>query len=327
MESVFKLDKFKDMIKEKTGFIDSARGGEEIITLCPWCEEKKFHKRVDHGHLYINLEMMKINCYKCSDGRGFIFKLFKQFKENPKDYVNDTSILMNWKNYVSTNRMKEKFETIEYKCEEQIDTTIKKQYLQQRLGAFYNFDRIDRLVYSIKNFIKENNLTVENNLIDYLDSNFIGVVGNRGSIINLRNIEESNIRYFNFPISKKTFFKDFYGIQTGPIRKSFNTVVLCEGIFDLLNAVECDKLSELKDESCFWACGFGTNYNNLLISVLDYIKLPRTRLVILSDSDLSGQSYIKMKENPFIDSLKIYWNNYKKDFGERPIEPISKIVF
>ena len=328
MESPIKVKEFKDLLFNTTGFIDEARGGEEIISYCPYCETKKFNTRNDHGHLYVNILTLKVNCYKCKDARGNVLGLFKKLNVNPKDYILDESILVNWKNYIRTRRTKENFDIVEYEYKEDLENIVKykKMYLQQRLGSDYNLDRINRLVFSIKKFLNENKIFINENdkrMLDFLESNFVGVIGNRGTVVNLRNIDpKSDFRYFNLAIKEKSFFKDFYGIRTGPIRKEKNTIVLCEGIFDLLNAIESEKFNELKKNSCFWASGFGTGYLNSLYSVIDYIKVPNINVVILSDSDMNIDKYKYIKMNPFIDNLTVYWNRFQKDFGDRPIDPI-----
>lgn len=331
MDSPLKIEEFKQLLFKKTGYIKEVRGGEEIVTFCPWCETNKFG-RSDPEHFYINVNSLKINCYRanCTDSRGMIFKLITKLGGNPKDYITDSSILSNWKNYIRTRRTKESFDIEEYDYKENIDISemvkLKTQYLQQRLGITYDIEKIDRLVFSIKKFLAEKKIFIsdkDKNIIDFLDRNFVGVIGNRGTIVNLRNIETSDFRHFNLSIKDKAFFKDFYGIRTGPIRKEKNTIVLCEGIFDLLVAIDSNELKHLKKDTCFWACGFGTGYINTLFSVLDYIKIPQARLIILSDSNMDIDKYKYISKNPFIESLEVYWNKYKKDFGETPIELVK----
>ena len=61
MDTPIDVVKFKELLVNSTGYVGEARGGEQIISLCPWCETEKFGKHVDHGHLHINIFSLQTN--------------------------------------------------------------------------------------------------------------------------------------------------------------------------------------------------------------------------------------------------------------------------
>lgn len=337
-ESPLKIEDFQNFLREKIGFLKPIKGGEEITTLCPWCEHKKFFSTVNHGHLYINIYSLKTNCYRSKEGceaAGMIFKLINKLGGKVEDFLKDNSIVKNWADYSKSVKLKETFEIKNYEFESQKeelekDDSEKIKYLHDRLGDDYDVKNIKGLILSPKKFILENNIPMDNyNFLDYLDENFIGFTGNRGSFLNFRNINydknnKNDIRYYNMKVNNRTFFKDFYGVKVGKIKKGMNTVVLMEGVFDLLNSVRSEELADLRNNSCFWACCFNKSYNNTLASVLDYCMLSRVNLVILSDSEVKESFYTWLTKNPFVNNIDVYWNSSAKDFGEK-ISNITKI--
>ena len=66
-------------------------------------------------------------------------------------------------------------------------------------------------------------------------------------------------------------------------------------------------------------------YNSLVISTLDFCRIPRANFVILSDNDMGDAEYRWLPSNPLVESLTVYWNNAGKDFGEEIIDPVKKV--
>jgi RNAse (barnase) inhibitor barstar len=55
---------------------------------------------------------------------------------------------------------------------------------------------------------------------------------------------------------------------------------------------------------------------------MDYIKVPKVNVVVLSDDNLTESDYIWLYRSPFVNNLDICWNKLGKDFGDLPIDPI-----
>ena len=326
-----KVDLLKELLKEKTGFARLIHN-KEIMTLCPFCEEKRFHSRASHGHMYLNIYDLRSNCFRCDDGKGTLLKVLKKLGVNPVDYITDKDIFQNWSKFIKTRRLNEKFESKEYKFEEQENISKEKLlYLKGRLGADIDVEKIPGLIVSTDKFIEENDieLSEEDKMnIEYLSKNFIGFVGTRGSIIVFRNIYESDEkRYSKINLHDDYFFKDFYGIKTNYIKETSNTIILCEGIFDLLVGLKSKELFSVFKESCFCAACLGNSYKKTILSVLDYCKLPKANFIILSDKDVKINDFRKWVFNfPFIGNLHVCWNKVGKDFGKLPIEPIIEQI-
>ena len=181
---------------------------------------------------------------------------------------------------------------------------------------------------SFKNFIQNNKIILKENtkkILNLLDQNFVGFVSNRGSCVVLRNIDEkSDFRYYKLQITENNFFKDFYGIKTNKIKVENNTIVLAEGVFDVIVPYRSEIFNDLKLNSCLWASCLGNGYKNILISVLDYCKIPRADFIILSDRDIPEKYYEFISRSPYVKSLDVYWNKCSKDFGKLPINIIKK---
>ena len=325
---------FKEFLKEKTGksYFDS--GNNNIITFCPWCEKDRFFSNAK-GHCTISVHDPIFNCFKCESGHGIVTKLIKKLGESPDKFLIDT----NFKTYKKTNKIKN-YEIPEIKLEEDKENSkyiLKSLYIQSRIGTEANLSKIPNLVFDIKKFINDNHVKLSPshvNLVDYFEENFVGFVTNMGSLLVLRNIDSSSdFRYFNIHINQKSFLKDFYGITTNKIQKD-NTIVLCEGIFDLLVGMNDYSMLELKNKSCLWASVLTSKYNNVILSVLNYCKLPKANFVILvdnvynsNDEPIYKDELLKdienVKRNISVSSLQIYSNKYGKDFGSKPIAPVK----
>ena len=320
LRSPLNIEDFSNLLLKTTGFVRPVKGGEEITTLCPWCEKKKFFDGVNHGHMYINIYSLRTNCYRCNDGQGTVFKLFKYLKVDASLYIDKSIIKSDWLQYYKNTQLKKIFDVTKYKVEEELDDSIndiKKEYLYKRLGYDYNLSNIKGLILNPKKFILENKIDVkDNDFLNYVNCNFVGFLGNRGSIINFRNINDNDgMRYYNLQIKKDMYFKDFYGRKVNNIKKGTNTIVITEGVFDLLTALNSDVMKDIKDKSLFWACSFNKKFTKTFMSILDYCMISRANLIVLSDMDVKEDFYKYMPLHPFINNVEIYWNRYKKDFG------------
>lgn len=317
---------FIEFLKEKTGLAYYNGPRTEIITRCPKCEPDS---KKNHGHLYISCQDPLFNCFKC-EYSGIVSKLIVLLNGDSKHFIDPEYL-----NYKPSKIYKEDLfsdqdrEDYVFEEEEKDELTIfKESYLKGRIGDI-DLSIIPGLVYHLKDFLEKNNIipsywTMEK--IEKLDSNFVGFITTRGTKMVLRNCNSNDeFRYHNCPlITGSRFFGDFYGIKNNRVSEGLNTVVLCEGIFDLLVAITDDSFKELKENSCYWAASLGKrHYLKTLISVLDYCRIPKANVVILSDKDLVENSYKMFYDLPFVQNVEIYWNKYGKDFGSRPIYPLK----
>ena len=80
----------------------------------------------------------------------------------------------------------------------------------------------------------------------------------------------------------------------------------------------------LKNEAYMFASGQSFSYESLLKSVCFDESLYKVNVIILSDVDKEPYKYTKFIKNTehIIDTLKIYYNKDRKDFGTFPISPV-----
>jgi len=306
---------FVGWLNEKTGFAHYNNAKTEIICKCPWCESESTKQK---GHLYISTENPLFNCFKC-ETTGIVTKLIRELNGKPKEFVFEKALEF------KSDYSRKEFSVKSYKIEKQIPDNykLKTRYLKGRLGSEVNIDDVPGLILNIEEFLRNNKIHIDDStkkLLDYLQNSFLGFISCRGNSLVLRNVDStSNFRYYKIQLGHDNFFKDFYGIKTGNSNGQVNTIVLCEGPFDLLVASSTSELKEIKDKSCLWAAVLGCGYDKIIPSVLDYCKITAANFVILSDSNKSENHYRRFKKNPSVLNLEIYWNKFGSDFGKKPI--------
>lgn len=324
----------RKLLEEKTGLAKFNAGKTNIISYCPWCE---LGSTKNHGHLYLEciddpIQIPVFHCFKCEDtnkSKGTLVKLLRFLGTDPKKYISE-ELLNSKSSERNYNYYSKELKIYKHKINDQnFDAyKLKRQYIQSRLGFDFDINRIPRLIFNIREFIRENKIDLKdkNRFIEYYEKSFIGFVSDDGTMMILRNIDNNSVyRYVKLPlIENKNFFKDLYTIKWGQTKKGSNTIILCEGIFDLLVSINNIELQETRNRSCLWASVLGCGYMNAISSALDRCKLTASNFVILSDRDKNENFYHKIKSHPSILNLEVCWNKYEKDFGKLPIGLIRK---
>lgn len=328
------FDELKLSLKEKCGYCVSNYKKTQLICKCPWCEKDSTK---NHGHLYIYFDNEKILpsswCFKCNIVRN-LDVILKQYKININEYFTDEVI---------NNKRKRKdicyYEDIsEIKSLNVINDYSNRYknkilYLQSRLGVNYDLDGISGLVFNIIDFINKNNIELDfnkKNKLDLYDSEYVGFLSTLKSSLILRNInvtENNQKRYDIIPLIKdKRIFRDFYGVTFSDNLNDKKYIVVCEGIFDLLVAKESDEFKNIVKNSISFNAILGSYYKKTILSILNHHKMVKSDIIILSDKDKDLDYYKNLKNQPFINSCKIFWNGYGKDFGEKPIKIVKKFL-
>lgn len=322
------IEKLKEFLEEKQTVAYFNGPGTELITRCPWCEDASDKNK---GHLYISIHDGLFNCFKCGEqpngAKGFITKLITKLGGKIEDYIDVKKLKTGYrsqpKEYIEeirkVNINNKQFNGYEHK----------KKYLMDRIGCSADIlTVIPNIILDVNTFLKDNSVDTSKMRIkpEILENDFVGFIGNRGFTAVFRNVRKSKLRYNKIEISNDGYFKDFYAIQTGKIKADKNTIVLCEGVFDLLVAMNNEEFKELKENSCIWVAVLGNQFSKTLISVLDYCKLTECDVIILSDSDRVETNYGVINDLPFVNKIEIWWNKYGKDFGARPMLPV-KVTF
>lgn len=324
------FNKLKSDLEKSTGKAYFNSSKSELITYCPNCEKSRFFSNAPRGHLYISTDIPYFNCFKCSHS-GHLKTLLNEFNLNSDEYASDeyfklTPIKFKIKNTVNLDVVNN-FKTIklnENKFENKVN------YIKNRINL--NLEDLSGLILDFEKFFIENKLdspiSNDKNILSDIQENYIGFLSTRKSNIICRTINDrSDIRYKNISTGKKSFFKDFYSIsKMENLNIRCNTIVLCEGIFDLYAAYNYNGFEYIKDIACIWAAALGNAYKDLILSTLDYCKLPTANFIILSDSDINLNRYKYLSKNPLINSLVVYYNLNGKDFGENNINPTKYVI-
>ena len=325
-------EKIREVLEKKLGLAKFNASRSNIVTYCPWCE---LGSRKNHGHLYLECadrtQMPVFHCFKCEDknpSKGTLVKLLKVLGIAPHEYIPKEVLKSKFSRSCDYYKKDLRINKIYVQKQNFNNYKLKRLYLQSRLGLDYDLDKVPRLIFNIREFIKNNNVDLgeRKRFLEYYDRSYVGFLSDNGTVLILRNTDSrSSFRYVKIPLTKnKHFFKDIYSINIGKPKAIDNTIILCEGVFDLLVSMNSMELQKLKEKSCLVAAVLGCGYEKAIPTSLDVCKLTAANFIILSDSNKKENYYYKFSQNPSVLSLVIYWNKYGEDFGKLPISLVRK---
>jgi len=324
--------KLKDFFLSKSGLCYFNGNESELITRCPNCESDSSKS---HGHLYVKMDESELiyHCFKCLDS-GTLIKLIQNYGGDPREFLDEELLNYKWvKSKKSSSNFDVKINNFDLSNQCIDNYKLKIQYLRGRIGFDIDISNIPGLILDFDSFIENNSIKLKDNqwkMLSFMRTNFIGFLTIRGTQVVCRNIDEtSSFRYYKLElVNNKQLYKDFYGIETSSISNDLNTVVLCEGPFDLLVPYYSPEFIELRANSCMWASVLSKNYNNSINPILNYCCLSKSRVVVFADKDTkyTDKVFRELRMNPKIHSIDFIWNEAGKDFGKHPIVP-TKSVF
>ena len=315
-------DKVQQFIKKVCGVCYYNAGKTELICRCYNCE-RLYSKNKGHLYLKVNDEYPVFHCFKCETD-GSIIKLIKEYGGKVGQFADGPIVIKHNKKRFNT-RLTSKTKVINPELSES-KYTLKSDYVKSRLGYTIDLNDIPGLVFSVKDFIKINKVELSDwhkRNLDLYDKQFVGFTTSGNNKLILRNCDQtSKLRYAKLSI---TGSPDYYGVQEHGIYDRINTIVLCEGIFDVLLSHKYEHIREKFSNKnvVAWAAVLGNNYYNTIDYVLDDYMLPRANIIILSDSNIKESRYQFLRRNPRVVDLEIYWNKFGSDFGEHPVELIK----
>lgn len=320
------ITNLKDILEKNiNGYAKFDGNKKELLTLCPKCESDKYFKNPKASHLYISVESLIFNCFKCGFS-GFINKLLREYGLNAKDIFGELDFSKLKKNeYKVITDTDDRQYYIQNKDVLNKDEKIK--YLNYRCPYIDDVESLNGLILDLKSFIKDNQIKLDNsNFEEYLCKNFVGFITNRKTQVVCRNIDINNeFRHYKLHLGKHIFFKDFYGTELlKQNMNDINNIALCEGVFDLINIYSRPECKQLIKNVNYIACGLNNQYYNTYISVMDNLKLNKSNVIIFSDSNVELDNYKPMRYNNCINNLRIYYNELDKDFAEKDCKPILK---
>lgn len=342
-------DDIKQYILENVPDARPASGGKEIVCRCRLCGDSRDPKS---KHFYIgfaNDSVILYNCFKCGSSGVFTPKMLRMFdlydsteiaieldrynKEMmklPKNRIySDTAIHRLNNNFISDNDL----------------SLAKLRYINNRLGTNLTYQDIlnMKIVLNLKDLLRSNYInsyTRHENIVDELDTSFIGFISYDNSFINMRNLRSGKVhksvdtRYVNYNIfGKVDNSKRYYIIPTNINLLDPNPIKIriAEGPFDILSIYH--NMVEDKYNNVFASIG-GKAYLNIIKFFIQELGLINIELHIYPDADIDDWSMYNIRNylDPFNIDIFVHRNTYpgEKDFGvskDKIKESITQIAY
>jgi hypothetical protein len=299
---------------------------KEVRVRCPYCGDSR--KDPSHAHLYIEMRPpFKFYCQRCSTAGVLNTDTLRDLEI----YNTDLSV-----NIVNANKTikkaggaKFKIQKYKPKLEDEANefTPGIIQYFNNRFGSNYSNEEIVDKFKAITNadkFFGVNNFRVPVNnggypLYDF--NNSIGFLSSDGSHVIFRDITNQQMkRYYNLNLFNEDFSTSnkLYNIKAGiDLMKDEITLVITEGIFDIIGVYEAFYKNMKTDNDHIFAAAAGKGYNAV---ISHYIRMGflNLKVIIYSDSDVNIEFFKNLKmSSPYLKNsrLTIFYNNLEKDFG------------
>lgn len=313
-------------------------GKRELMMRCPFCGDSIKH--ANSTHLYIKVdngddEPFVYYCQRCKTSGIIDRDFFKVLK------VKDTSLLVGLVDFnkKATKGKKRYQKSLEKRYLKLPNSYIKNKrnliklnYINQRIGTELSLEDLHKykIIIDLYDLLDENNigfLTCKETMGNTLQQNFIGFVSFDNCYVIMRNLSTKvlpNMRYFNYNIfDMHDNSKRFYVIPTSVDLKNPNlTIVLCEGVFDILSVFFNIKKQETGN--IIYAAVGGVGYEDVIKQLIRYTGCLNVNIEIYGDSDQPLKFYQAIiKRIPHLVSRFIlYQNSLEKDFGV-PIDRIK----
>lgn len=295
----------------------------ELQIRCPYCGDSKSNKRKCSMNIskypiekYGNLNVF--HCFRAGCGAaGTLYSLI-----NDLGFID---LLSDEQRKFLLSKRKKKFGNIRNNSIKfsrrifELNKDDKKiEYVKSRLGV----DEIPEFILSklVTHVNYNESFNVRRELVDYLNSKFVGFKTYDESKIIFRNIENGNdFRYYTFRLSQSI---DYF--IASPLYYNINLlkpglIVMAEGIFSVLRGylyILNSGIVNTKNIILGATLGGVTmSYMNLYNFIVHTFGIPDWRVYILSDSEIPLDRYRVFSKNIF-GGVKILYNDGKLDFGE-----------
>ena len=319
--------KLKQALVEKKMFVKATANGKNYICICPYCGDHL--EKYKRGHLYISTDKNVCHCFFCNGSWQTTAMLKKNGIDSNKIY---TKIEQEYKPNsgveAASSAMKRKLKV--YKLPK-IDMSFenKRAYIKKRTNYLAKPEDIPNLVFNIQEFIHINNIQYKPNTrdvsIEYLNTNFVGFLTKNHTKLICRNVDpDSSLKFKKIDLQDDPYEMIDYYVIYGNHQKG-NKIVMAEGIFNALAEYYTDSLG-IKDETKLYVACNSFSYSSVLKSVCFDYHIFESDVVILSDADkklLDYNKYLYQQSSHILNSLNIYYNELKNDFGMFPLKPIK----
>jgi len=316
----------KDLILRNKRPSSQTTNRKEVTVRCPYCGDSK----TDRNHMHMYIEMMppfKFYCHRCNVSGV----LNTQTLRDLEIYDNNLSASI-----IQANKTIKKKTGSKFKIDKK-DTKLNKvdspfaqnatAYFNSRFNTIYTNDEIVDKFKAITNsaeFFNANHVNVPTNsggytLYDF--NNSIGFLSSDGSHVIFRDLTgRQPKRYYNFNLyhEESSTSNKLYNIKSGiDIMKDEITLVITEGIFDIIGVYETFYKDKEIDNDYIFAAAAGKGYNAV---ISHYIRMGflNLKVIIYSDADVKERFFRNLKDSSLYlknNKLTIYYNTLEKDFG------------
>ena len=337
------VEGYKNFLLHNLPKAKEASGGKEINCRCQYCSDSK---NPNKGHFYISIpqkdgELSLFNCVKCHS-HGIVThntliewgiydanigaelsSYNKIVLNNPANRIYNSDIVyrLNYNN-ITDDKL----------------SRFKLKYVNDRLGTNLTYaDCInEKIILNLCDLLNQNkitNYTRHPNIVECLDSSFVGFLSVDNAFVNMRNLEINelpetiNKRYINYNVvGKYDNTQRFYTIPTqidlynpNPIR-----LHIAEGPFDILSIYHNLRKGDANN-SIFTSIG-GSGYLGILKFFITRYRLVNLEVHYYPDKDISDKVIEDIYKllSPFNIKIFIHRNVFEgqKDFGV----PMNKIT-
>lgn len=323
-------------LMDRPVFIRKAISSPEYRTRCPFCGDST---NENTGHLYLKIDTeddypILYNCFKCTES-GFLTAevlslLDIDDEELKKDITEMNKLSGSYKNRMFFDS-KSRYIDFNYRVPKVVKNK-KTEYIENRLGTTLSEDDLYdmNVITSLREFLIYNKIreaTMGIGMLNELEKNYVGFLSNGSSHILFRRINDGDIRWMKYPITKySNRNKIFYSIRStiDVFTKDDVILNLAEGVFDIASVKY--NLGYSSDNTINIAVT-GKYYKTVILRMIELgIVGSNITINIFSDNDekfgkpdfsttLKGYRYTLHSIRNLFKEINVYYNTIGKDFG------------
>lgn len=317
---MFDVEGIKILLKEAKLYVDE--NDKNFICICPYCGDHPDPQKKGHFYVSKNEAIPVGHCWFCNSSFPITKIILDVTGKNREDLVKlETDYKATAVRAVNSKNRFRKYQIPE------LDTMgfpVKTHYMRTRTFGQTDVSSTPNLIFDLRAFLEINNINptdvgILEWEVGYLHDNFVIFLSHKNSLLYCRNVNNKGIYKFRkIPLQIDPLgLLDYWMIDNH--HKESKEVILTEGIFNSIGCKIFDSV-EMNSSCRLYASGCTFSYIELLKSICFDFSIYRADVIILSDDDKKEYHYKKfIKEcDPFINSLKIVYNQYGKDFGMSP---------
>lgn len=243
---------------------------EWVQILCPYCDDAYRKSSINHGHYYVSRYFNFSQCFRC------------ETKKSIKQFLLDT-------NFSNRILLKEVFKlnyNINYNKETNFGKIDKSNILEKHIEFRLKYPEKYQLYLSylktrVGQLDFEQFKTYPSLINDKLTISFNNYLN---EVSTIRFIDTNNIKYYKLQHNSYYFFQD--------IDLSYNHIVICEGVFDLINLYKYSSIFD-KNNTMYFALNGRSYISDITKIILDYLMIGKYIINIVFDKNVNNIDKIK----------------------------------